>query len=191
MSEVLVEKMQRVDFDVLICNLADNMRKYDELIEERSPAYNRMQSVSKTLEDIDLELPLEDQPYEVACNSLKLLISERKLTRLESALWTSDTSKFEANSLLYTGRLFGQKVVVESLDPEKHKLGTLRRNQYGNLDGLGRWHTVKRGKVVDLYLDSMSGGALQVQGRFGLIYQASPLIDRGNNYSPAFSIQKI
>lgn len=191
MSESLVEKPERAGVDTLLGDLADNMRVYDGLVTERLLARERVQQTAEVVEGLDLEIPVRNHPSEVAYNSLALLIAERKLAKLEAGFIAADTTDFEAYIILNTERLLGQKVRVESLDTENHKLSTLRKNQYGNLDGLSRWHHTKQGKILDIGLSSETGGFIQIKGAFGLIYQAAPLIDRENDYSAAFSFQPL
>lgn len=170
--------------------LANNMRTYDELVAQKSPLLERRESAFQKLQDLD---PNEENwhvyPREMAFHALELVVAEKKIAIVEEGI-RELKGHFMGVIFLRLGGLAGKKIEVTSVNPGEHEIGAFFRNDYHQLDYAGRKYSSHKGKISDLSLDPVQGGFIQFKGRT-YTYQAGPLIDRKNDYQPAFSIELI
>lgn len=190
MSEILNQPQETESnpyMDVLY-RLAENMRQYDEVDSRYSAARNELHQLSEKLESIDPELPLDEQPHEFAYTALAVHLQTEKLRPLQAELRRTERS-FESDETLHY--FLGKVILVESINPEKHTIGTSRIDSFGLHQGKSKWHSSRKGRVENINLGVDWGGSIMLKSRLGNYYTAYPLIDRRADYSPAFRITEI
>lgn len=190
MSELIDTKTESYKSpNKLLAELAERMRQYDDIVEDRRLLEKRKRSRQAVIEELlaglGLDLPAAEYPETLARRALEQVIIDRKIDNLNDQI-----GKLQPNRL-DSIHLYGMLVEVTSLDPERHKIGTSIRGRDGELNGMSQWHTHRKGQLDELDLDLDSGGYILFTGRFGKVYSAGRLIDRENDYSPAFSIEPV
>ena len=181
-------EIEFVDFETIFNRLADGMRQYDRLTRELGGI-----KVARDEQEISLDkLVLIDQPPDqqskkVAVDALGHYILNRRAKRADETI-----SKIygELSDIAYYGvrsNFRGQKVKVAALN-DRYELSAWIENDAGYSTFAGRKQSLN-GKLVDFQLDPRFGGLITVRSRWGTNYRADPLIDRDNDYQPAFSIE--
>jgi hypothetical protein len=144
-------------------------------------------AVLQPLESIDIDIPVEKQPQDLAISALQVFILDKQIKAFREEMPPHDYETKSMGLLYRDDGLAGRRVIVTANDPERNYLGTSTQDG----QGLSRWHDSKKGKIKDLSLDYTEGGWLSIKGRMGLIYSTGFLIDRERDYQPNFSIQYI
>lgn len=171
--------------------LAGNMRLYDELIPLKDELQASKAALSQNLEDLDINRPVLEYSVSLAYDALALQIIDKRIRNVDQKIHSTDISfpEIYIRKNIISHGLYSRKIIVESLDPDRRSIGILRRDSAGNLHGSGRQQSKIKGRWYDINLSPEGGGWLHVDGIGDKIYQVSPLIDRNNNYQPAFSIK--
>jgi hypothetical protein len=180
-------EQERLDFNAILDELAGNMIVYDQLQAQRQPMEESRCLLLQDFEAIDLDIPAELQPEQLARKALEAVIIDKKLEELSAR----DTELTNHNNEAHIITLLkGKKVKLTSTDPDKYKIGTLHKNEYGQYDGMSQWHETKEGYVHYIALDPEYGGYIELENRSGSkLYTTQFLIDRNNNYLPAFKLE--
>jgi hypothetical protein len=187
MSEKLETKNEyALSPEEILEGLANNMRAYDKLVEQREPLTQAQEAANQGLELLNIEVPASLQPEGMALKALEFIISDRKLAVVQKEISNLE-DQFMGSIFLYLGGLKGKKTEVTAINPEKERLGAFTGT--GNvLTYAGRSYDSRKGKLVNLNLDPDIGGFIEIRGST-FLYQAGPLIDRENDYSPLFEIK--
>jgi hypothetical protein len=172
----------------MLAALGDHMRQYDAVCEARgwlSEERVQHEASLSEIEEGDLEGLPDAYVAELGRSALGLYLVDQKLSVVGRKL----TEIAQASESIDTRGLLGKKVGVFSNDPERYTLGTSRKNQYGQYDGLSKWYPNRHGVVTDINTHPGQGGWMRISARSGRFYSATPLVDRHNDYQPAFTIE--
>lgn len=185
--EAVRETGRPIDFDQMLADLAERMRQYDALSASKEGLLDAKEVVDAQLEGLDIDLPSDRHPEFVARHALEKVILDRRIEAIDQELLPHRRHDIDSLHLLLVQGLEGRKVEIRPTDPERYKLIKLN----GEGDSLiysGFTNQPKKGKVKDIDLDPFQGGCLKIHGRF-YSYEARGLIDRDNDYAPAFVIR--
>lgn len=169
----------------MFSQLAAKMKIRDGLCEQQKLHSDERSRYEEPLHELDPDAPIEELVHSLGANALGFYIADKKLEVVRRTLAQIDLW----SQLVSTYPVVGSKATVTVTDPERYRLGTSRRNRYGQQEGLSQWHTRRTGIVSKLNLSPIYGGWIELEGRFGRIYGASPLIDRRNEYRLGFSVE--
>ena len=181
MSEVIdrtQENIQRkTSFDMAIATLAEEMKILDAHGPQVSADRQRILELERELSAVDLDMSIELQPKQLANKALEHLMLTRRMAEI------SRPSMEQRYFGLFINRMVLVEPILESselglFDGSVHTGGTYRRST----------PRVKKGKIKEMVLDAEYGGFIKFRRESNSYYQASPLIDRKQDYQPAFKV---
>jgi hypothetical protein len=163
------------------------MRTYDELMGRRDALRQQRGDIEERLEGVGPESDPRTYDIKVAYDSLALYILDKKLSEIDSkeSLLAYELS---GNHILYAGGLIDRKVKIESTSSEQDEISKFYDDGFGHfVEYAGKQVSSQSGRVKNLSLDLNTGGFIHIR-KHGAIYQAAPLIDRSQDYTPPFKV---
>jgi hypothetical protein len=173
-------------FDNLLWDLSRRMIIHDQAAAEAQKLDSRVRELIDALdEDVDIDLPLDDQPQALCLSAMDLYLTQSRLEQTQGVV--DDVEGVD----LGTENQFGKrKVLVTALMPEVFPITSARRSENGDIYRTGETAIRRVGKVYSLDLNVMHGGSLILRGGLGQFYEASPLVlvESAESYRPIFQV---
>lgn len=170
-----------INLEVLLERLQENMRHYDELVQERDLYTGAVQKVNESLLGVDLENTDDNDVLQLTRHKVLL---DGKIVDLEKQMLLLRNPADQLSAYNY----YYKKINIKALDPRRAPLGRLTTTDHGvRTTGASKAES-KKGRLLSLSLNADIGGNIDFKTRLGQEFSTGPLFDRKDNYEPLFEV---
>lgn len=176
--------------------MAQETRRFDELETEKFHLQSELDPHQQILDsEVDPEIPAEDHAAHVAYAALSKEILRNRIEKIssDSMGWNYGGLKAEIFQFLNIDLrgVDDPRMRIVSQNPEQRRIRRLtQQGQFKDSRNENHIQTEVKGKISRIDFHPKNGGEMTVNDRLGRLWLVAPLIDRDNDYQPAFSLEE-